>query len=127
MDSLVRMHQTVRRWDSRTLHDCEEEVQKLPVHQLQRQEGDQSMQRSPLLAGIQVSLGHTPDSRVTNGWTVRLFSFHFCSIVCPVVLWMPGMSFVDTSWWVQAMWGSLNYVWPSSCTEMSSVSCLVLN
>lgn len=51
MDSLVRMHQTVWRWDSGALHDCKEEVQKLPVYQLQRQKGDQSMQCSPLLAG----------------------------------------------------------------------------
>lgn len=95
MDGLVRMHQTVRRRDSRTLHDCEEEVQKLPIYQLQRQEGDQSMQRSPLLAGVQVSQGSTPDYRVTNGWIVCLFSFHFCNVVCPIVLWMPGMSFLD--------------------------------
>lgn len=75
MDSLVRMHQTVWRWDSGALHDCEEEVQKLPVYQLQRQERDQSVQCTPLLA----SKGTTPWGRIPDsgppmaGWFVCLF------------------------------------------------------
>lgn len=95
VDSLVGMHQPVRRRDSGTLHDCKEEVQKLPVYQLQRQEGDQSMQCPPLLAGVHVFQGCTLDSRVTNGWIVCLLvclrpfksctSFHFCGVFCPVV------------------------------------------
>lgn len=71
MDSLVRVHQTVRRWDPGTLHDCEEEVQKLPVHQLQRQEGDQSVQRAPLLVGVQLPRAAF-QILVTNGWVVYL-------------------------------------------------------
>lgn len=71
VDSLVRMHQTVRRWDPRALHDCEEEVQKLPVYQLQRQEGDQSVQRAPLLVGVQLPRAAF-QILVTNGWVVCL-------------------------------------------------------
>lgn len=71
VDSLVRVHQTVRRWDPGTLHDCEEEVQKLPVHQLQRQEGDQSVQRAPLLVGVQLPRA-APDS--SHQWLGGVFA-----------------------------------------------------
>lgn len=87
MDSLVRMHQTVRRWNSGTLHDCKEEIQKLPVYQLQRQEGDQSMQRSSLLARVRVPQGCTLDSRITNGWIICLRQFKLCTLVFIFAVW----------------------------------------
>lgn len=71
VDSLVRMHQTVWRWDPGALHDCEEEVQKLPVYQLQRQEGDQSVQCAPLLVGVPLPRASF-QILVTNGWVVGL-------------------------------------------------------
>lgn len=54
-------------------------------------------------------------------------SFHFCSVVHPVVLWMPETSFLYTSWWAQAAWGSPILSQPSSSTEGGSVSHPVLN
>lgn len=54
-------------------------------------------------------------------------SFHFCSVVYPVVLWMPETSFLYTSWWAQAAWGSPILSRPSSSTEGGSVSHPVLN
>lgn len=53
-------------------------------------------------------------------------SFHFCSVVRPIVLWMQGASFLNTSWWVQGEWRPLTLS-GLSCTEVSSVSHLVLN
>lgn len=83
LDSLVRMHQTVRRRDPGTLHDCEEEVQKLPVYQLQRQEGDQSVQRPSVLTRVHVSQGCTLDPQ--RQWLDRLFAclrqFQLCTLV----------------------------------------------
>ena len=84
LDSLVRMHQTVRRRDPGTLHDCEEEVQKLPVYQLQRQEGDQSVQRPSVLTRVHVSQGCTLDPE-RHQWLDRLFAclrqFKLCTLV----------------------------------------------
>lgn len=91
VDGLVGVHQTVRRRDSGTLHDCKEEIQKLPVYQLQRQEGDQSMQCSHLLARVRVFQGCTLDSTVTNGWIVCLLvclrQFKLCTLVFTSAVW----------------------------------------
>ena len=80
MDSLVRMHQTVWRRDPGTLHDCKEKVQKLPVYQLQRQEGDQSMPCPPVLTRVHVSQGCTLDTPQSHQWLDCLFACLFKAI-----------------------------------------------
>lgn len=56
--------------------------------------------------------------------SIVYISFHFCSVVRPPVLLMPGTSFLSASWYAEAAWGSLIPRWPSSSTEVSSVSYL---
>ena len=57
--------------------------QKLPVYQLQRQEGDQSVQRPSVLTRVHVSQGCTLDPQ--RQWLDRLFAclrqFQLCTLV----------------------------------------------
>lgn len=47
-------------------------------------------------------------------------SCHFRRVIRPVVLWVPGTSFLYTCWWAQAEQGSLTLSRSSSSTNVSA-------
>lgn len=47
-------------------------------------------------------------------------SCHFRRVIRPVVLWVPGTSFLYTCWWAQAEQGSLTLSQSSSSTDVSA-------
>lgn len=103
MDCLDRMFYTLWRWNSGTLHDGKEEIQKYSVYQLQRQKGAKSMQCSSLLAKQGFQVMHSElNGKSTLVWFLKqqkiykvYISFHFCSVVCFLVLLVQEVYFIN--------------------------------